>query len=118
MGKNYISNNINNIGFKKNIETKELYKKSLNNNEKSKLDYHKMEKIFNSNIDSKSGKNNEINLVKEINLGETAYSLCYLKNHKLIALGMNKKIRFYDYSNFSFKMEGNLFDERIAYILS
>ena len=106
----YISKNIINIKYNKIIEIKDAYKKSVN------VINAKNEKLSGSSKDSKSGKNIEIKLEREVKLEEIAYSLCYLKKYKLIALGMFRKIIFYEYTNFKFIMETNLLDDKIAYI--
>ena len=74
------------------------------------------EEKINIFIKSKKEKNIRIILEKQINLGETAYSLCYLKKQKLIAIGIDKKIFLYDYLNFDKKMEGDLLDNKVSYI--
>ena len=56
-----------------------------------------------------------IKLKKCINMDETVYSLCYLKKNKLIAMGQNKLVEFYDL-NFSLINSYNSLDNKIAYI--
>ena len=56
-----------------------------------------------------------IKLKKCINMNETVYSLCYLKKNKLIAMGKNRLVEFYDL-NFSLINSYNSLDYKIAYI--
>ena len=50
--------------------------------------------IFN-NMDNQSIENKSINLIKNIELKETVYSLCFLKKHNLIVIGLEKKLNLW-----------------------
>ena len=76
--------------------------------------------IFNQNsigspIELEFNNQNKIVKMKDIQLQEIAYSLCYLKSHKLYALGLNSKIIFYDI-NFTPKMTSNFLKNEVSYI--
>ena len=59
---------------------------------------------------------NIINKAKEIKLGEEkVYKLSYLKAHQLYAMGLNKKINFYD-TDFNLKMTTNILDDIVSCI--
>ena len=69
-----------------------------------------------TNINSNLEDNHKYILDKEIKLEGIAYSLCYLKNQKLIALGMKKKIILYDLL-FNFQSSNNSLDgNEVSYI--
>ena len=77
----------------------------------------KTQKII--NIINKIEKNNEktksIKLLKNVKIEETVYSLCFLKKHSLIAMGMDQKINLVD-SNFNIISSNKILDGKIAYI--
>ena len=100
----------------KNID-KLLYSKRYNNyyiNNYFSLLYYPNSFDF-TNIDSNNKYNNMFLLEKKIKLENTAYSLCYLKNKKLIALGMEKKIVLYDLL-FNFHSSYDSLDYKVSYI--
>ena len=77
----------------------------------------KTQKIINllKKIDNTIVKNKTIKLLKNVTIEETIYSLCFLKKHNLIAMGMDKKINLVD-SNFNTISSNKIFDDKIAYI--
>jgi hypothetical protein len=76
--------------------------------------------IFNPNyisssIDLEYNHPNKFVKAQDFQLNEIAYSLCYLKHHKLYALGLYNKIIFCDI-NFLPKIVSNLFEKQVSYI--
>ena len=102
----------------KHIEDNMLYYKNNNYyyyiNHYLSLLYYPDSFVF-TNIDSNIVENNKFKLDKEKKLEYIAYSLCYLKNHKLIAIGMEKKIVLYDLL-FNIKSSNNSLDGKVSYI--
>jgi len=100
----------------KNID-KLLYYKRNNNyyiNNYFSLLYYPNSLDF-TNIDSNNKYNNMFLLEKKLKLEDTVYSICYLKNHKLIALGMENEIVLYDLL-FNFQISYDSLDYKVSYI--
>lgn len=76
--------------------------------------------IFNPNsigspIDLEFNQQNKIIKIENCQTEEIVYSLCYLKHHKLYALGLYNKIYFYD-TSFKLKIKSNLLENQVSYI--
>ena len=86
---------------------------NINKNDSFSEKTKKILKIFDS-FDVQTEQNKNIKLVKNVKNDETIYSLCYLKKHNLIAMGLDKKINLVD---FEFNIiTSQILDDKIAYI--
>ena len=68
-----------------------------------------------TNIDANNSDNNIFLLKSKTKTKNTIYSLCYLKNNKMIALGMEKKIIFLDLL-FNFQSSYDYLNNKVSYI--
>ena len=74
----------------------------------------KILKFFNM-FDEEYISHRKIQLIKNVKMEETIYSLCYLKKHNIIAMGLDKKINLIDLK-FNLVSSNEILDGKIAYI--
>ena len=97
--------NITDFSFEEiNINSKESFSQKTKN----------ILRIFDK-FDAQNSKKKGIKLIKKIVVDESIHSLCYLKKHNLIAVGLNKKIILFD-SKFNIKSTNKILDDKITYI--